>query len=498
MTAPSIPGSSTALGTWDWWRGVDDLWRWGSRAREMWADDLAGDVSRCATRQRRIASMLQHARGASPFYARHFQEVAPECTDLQAYPSVTRAGLMANFDEWVTDPRIRLADVTEFIEDPNRLAEPFLGQYTIWTSSGTSGVPGVYVQDADALATYSALLTTRFQFGSAVSDSWRLVAGPARMAMVAAVEGHFAGIVSWERQRRLHPSMAASARAFSILQPLPELVAKLNDWAPAFVSSYPTLLALLAREQREGRLIIQPRGLWSGGECLSPGDRAMIEASFGCPIVESYGASECMNMAFACPYGRLHLNDDWVVLEPVDENFRPVPPGEASATVLVTNLANRVQPMIRYDLSDSITLDERPCECGCRRPSVGIAGRCDDVVVLEAAGREQHDVKGGAANRPCIRVLPLALETVIEEEARVHGFQLTQTAGNAMSVRLHANNAREQAAAFRRVSKVLERFLKRQGAAPVKLTLETSPPEVSPVSGKLRQIRVLAGAGADS
>jgi hypothetical protein len=95
-------------------------------------------------------------------------------------------------------------------------------------------------------------------------------------------------------------------------------------------------------------------------------------------------------------------------------------------------------------------------------------------------------------------VLPLALETVLEEEAGVHGFQLTQTARDAMSVRLRADNPRQHAAAFRRVSQVLERFLERQGAAPVKLTLESRAPEADPVSGKLRQVRVLAGAAADS
>lgn len=498
MVDESLAGFSGAVGPWEWWRGVDDLWRWGSHAHQMWIDDLADDAARQVARQRRIASMLQHARSGSRFYARHYGNVEPGCSDLTAYPPVTRTELMLNFDDWVTDRRIRKADVIEFVKDPQRLAEPYLGQYAIWTSSGTSGAPGIYVQDPDALATYSALLTTRFQFGAAIGDSWRAIGGPSRMAMVAAIDGHFAGIVSWERQRRLHPSMAMSARAFSILQPLPELVAELNEWAPAFLSSYPTLLALLARERREGRLTIQPRALWSGGECLTPGDRNLIEAAFECPIVEDYGSSEFMNMAFACQHGRLHLNDDRVVLEPVDEHFRPVPLGQASATVLVTNLANRVQPLIRYDLSDSITIVDRPCECGSRRPSVEIAGRCDDVVVFEAARQGKRGPKSDAASRRRIRVLPLALETVMEEEAQVHGFQLTQTASDAMSVRLHADNPLEHAAAFQRVSEVLERFLKRQGAAPVKLTLDSSAPQVNPASGKLRKVRVLAGAAADS
>src|SRR5690606_26123283 len=134
-----------------------------------------------------------------------------------------------------------------------------------------------------------------------------------------------AGIVSWERQRRLYPALALATRAFSILQPLSELVEQLNEWRPTYISSYPTMLSLLAGERRAGRLSVSPRGLWCGGEGLAPSERADIEAAFACRITEDYGASECMNMAFGCRHGRLHLNDDWVVLEPVDEQYRPVP-----------------------------------------------------------------------------------------------------------------------------------------------------------------------------
>lgn len=59
-----------------------------------------------------------------------------------------------------------------------------------------------------------------------------------------------------------------------------------------------------------------------------------------------------------CRRGRLHVNSDWFILEPIDAAGRPTPPGERSDSVLVTNLANRVQPVIRYDLGDSVVMDE--------------------------------------------------------------------------------------------------------------------------------------------
>lgn len=480
----SIDPISALLGTaspWEWWRGVDDLWRWGLHAQKIWAYDAADEARRAEIRRERLAGMIEHARTRSAFYRAHWRHVPPGCEDLSAYPPVSRGQLMANFDDWVIDPNLRKADLLKFVADPGRIAEPYLGKYAVWTSSGTTGMPGIYVQDADALALYSALMTCRFDLGASVADPRALVPEPARLAFIAAVEGHFAGVVSWERQRRIHPAIGASARAFSILQPLSELVAALNDWRPAFVASYPTMLMLLARERAEGRLAIEPRALWCGGEGLTQADRAAIEGAFGCPVVEDYGASECMNMAFACRHGRLHVNDDWVVLEPVDEQGRPVPPGEASASVLVTNLANRVQPLVRYDLSDSVTLDASPCPCGCGRPSVRIEGRRDDVLLLRRTGQGKGEV----------RILPLAIETVIEEQAGVYRFQLMQTAPDAMSLRIEVADDAERAKAFTRVKRVLARYLKAQGAAPVALSLDLLPPEANPVSGKLRQVRAL-------
>lgn len=478
---------------WDWWRTTDDLWRWGLHTHSIKLYDQADEVLRQTMRRKRIKALLEHARQASPFYQRHYRGVSEGETDLRAYPPVTRQMLMENFDDWVVDRRIRKADLLQFIADPARIAEPYLGEYTIWTSSGTTGVPGVYVQDAHALAVYAALATARFEFGSGLGAGLA-GAGLSRFAFLAAIDGHFAGIVSWERQRRLYPAIAMATRAFSILQPMPDLVAQLNAWQPAYISTYPTMMTVLAEESRAGRLQLSLQGLWGGGEGLPAADRANIEDAFGCRIVEDYGASECMNMAFGCSHGRLHTNDDWVVLEPVDENYQPVPPGEPSATVLVSNLANRVQPLLRYDLGDSITVDTEPCACGSIRPAIRVEGRSADVLVLDAvrSGRSRSVAASHAA--PPVRILPLAIETVIEEEAGVHRFQLTHTAPAHLQLRLDAASDTERRAAFVRVNAVLTRFLQAQGAAPVHIELDLLPPECNPVSGKLRQVCVLPGA----
>lgn len=484
-----------AANPWDWWRAMDDLWRWGARAHDILHYDRADDAARRLIRQERLAGLLAHAREASVFYREHYRSVPLDAGSLTAYPPVTRSALMERFDDWVVDREIRKADLLDFITDPARIAHPYLDRYTIWTSSGTTGIPGIYVQDADALAVYAALATSRFEFGSGFGAGY-LGTNPSRFAFLAAIDGHFAGIVSWERQRRLYPAIAMATRAFSILQPLPDLVAQLNDWRPAYISTYPTMLTLLAAEQRAGRLRIEPRGLWCGGEGLCDADRANIEGVFGCPIVEDYGASECMNMAFGCSHGRLHVNEDWAILEAVDEHYRPVPPGEPSMTVLVTNLANRVQPLIRYDLGDSVTFDPEPCPCGGYRPVIQVEGRRDDVLVLAPRRRGEPAGASPAGAMPAIRILPLAVETVIEEETHIHRFQLVQTAPDAVTLRLDIAEPADRRRAFARVEAVLARYFDEQGVAPVRFTFDPHPPECDPVSGKLRQIRVLPQARA--
>lgn len=468
-------GSFIAPDPLDWWRGGCEWLRCSRQLQEMWLERLADVETQRARREARIASLLDHARLHSRFYARHWRNVPPG-SPLAAYPPVERGELMKRFDDWVTDPAIRLDDVRRFVADPTRVGEAFLGRYAVWTSSGTSGVPGIYVQDEDALAVYGALLSAQADFAPA-ADPRALVGGPARLALVAATGGHFAGLVWWQRLCRMYPMLAAQARVFSILEPLDALCTALAEWNPTSIASYPTVLVQLAEQQRAGRLRLAPRVLLSGGEGLSDTDRRTIENAFGCPLVEDYGASECLNIAHGCGERRLHVHHDWVVVEPVDERMQPVPPGEPSFTVLVTNLANRVQPLVRYDLGDSVTIDPECCPCGDKRPTLRVSGRADDVL--------EFDTRHGEF----VRVLPLAIETVLEEDGGLSRFQLTQTARDELSLRIESDDSLERRRAFERAHDALARFFATQGVQPVRVRLDEDAPQLEHTSGKLRRIR---------
>lgn len=432
-----------------------------------------GAAQRCRLRQQ---SLLEHAWRRSPLYRRLWGQ-PPALADWTTLPVVRKADLMTGFDDWVTDPRLTLSGVRAFLRDPSRIGADHLGDYAVWTSSGTTGEPGVFVQDRAALAVYATLTATRRDARAGFGALWQGLAWPPRRAcMIAATEGHYAGVSFWRRQCRLYPWLAARAQLVPVTAPERAWVAALNGFQPDFIASYPSVLSALARLRQDGRLHIAPRALWAGGERLAPGTRAFVARVFGAPITNDYGASECMAIAFECTRGRLHVHDDWVLLEPVDAAGRPVPPGEPSHSVLLTNLANRVAPIVRYALGDSVTVDPDPCPCGNPHQTVRVAGRSDDTLVLrDAEGRPVH-------------VSPLAVTTAIEEGADVHRFQLRQTAPDAVELRLDKAEAGRRAAARR----ALRVFLAAQGLPKVHVSFDPGAPSPEPGSGKLRQVIALA------
>jgi phenylacetate-coenzyme A ligase PaaK-like adenylate-forming protein len=454
-----------------------DYWSLAPAAWDIWLAALASREEIAARSARRFAGIVRFARKRSPFYAELYRSLPQAGVEPPDVPPVTRRPLMARFDEWVTDPDITLDTAADFVSDPARVGRLYLGRYAAWSSSGTTGEPGLFIHDGQALAVYDALEMLRLGRGLlAPAFLGSLLFAGGRYAMIAATGGHFAGVSSVGRMRLAAPALADRLRVFSILEPLPRLTAALNEYLPSFIATYPTAASLLAAEQRAGRLAIRPSAIWLGGEMLSAACRAEISAAFRCRVLEEYGASEFMSIACECDRGRLHLNSDWVMLEAVDRDYRPVAPGGASHTVLLTNLANRVQPIIRYDLGDSIAFDPEPCACGRPFPALRVEGRSDDVLRLtDARGKR-------------IELLPLALTTVVEEQAGIHQFQIIQKAPDALAIRLQAPRGTGPRVLRRKVECALRAYLDTQGLPAVALRFEPGPLERSAASGKLRRV----------
>lgn len=466
MAPGSIPGAA-----WPWAPAI---------VPDLLAAGRAGAEAIAARQADRLARLLQAAR-ATPFYGALLRGSDPARIALASLPVSGKLQLMQQFAERITDPLIRLNELRAFCADPQRIAQAYLERYVVWESSGSTGQPGVFVQDAAAMAVYDALEATRRDSPRPLVRLFDPLFLGERFAFVGALGGHFASQVSVRRLQTVNPWLAGRTRSFSIMQATPALVEALNDFQPSILATYPTAAVLLADEAQRGALRIRPQEVWTGGETLSAAMRARIEQAFGCALRNSYGASEFLPIAWECGHGQLHVNADWVILEAVDARHRPVPAGQVSHTTLLTNLANHVQPLIRFDIGDCITFGTAPCRCGSALPTVQVQGRRDDVLV-------EHDRHGAR-----VSMLPLALTTLLEDEAGVFDFQLCQRAPGHWCLTL-GPGAPHTAAVRERCRELLADFATLQGAS--RLRIDTGVADRLPLgrSGKCKRIIGLADA----
>ena len=101
---------------------------------------------------------MAYARAHSPFYRDLYQHVPEDGFDLVDLPPVTKPQLMANFDAWATDRAVTRTGVDAFIRDKSRVGDRYLGKYSVWTTSGTTGEPGIFLVDGPAQRLYNALM----------------------------------------------------------------------------------------------------------------------------------------------------------------------------------------------------------------------------------------------------------------------------------------------------------------------------------------------------
>ncbi|MDP2000394.1 MAG: phenylacetate--CoA ligase family protein [Rhodoferax sp.] len=444
---------------------------------------VALDVLACArfspeaieVRQRfRLAKLVGAAARGSLLYSERLPK-SPELLPLRALPIIDKRELMDRFDDWVVDSRLNLADLRTFVAQPQRIAEPYLNTYLVWESSGTGHQPGLFVQDARALAVYDALEALRRSVPRVVQRWMDPLLVTERIAFVGAIGGHFASVVSMQRLCRASPWLAHSFRFFSILEPMDVLMAQLNEFAPTVLATYPTMAVLIADAAARGALRCRPKEVWCGGETLSCSARHRVESALDCTLLNSYGASEFLSIGWECRHGQMHANTDWLILEPIDERGRPTPPGEASHSTLLTNLANHVQPLIRYDLGDQIMIHPDPCACGVTLPVITVKGRRDDPLIMDGRGAQ------------VVTLLPLALTTVLEDEAGVFDFQLCQRDARTLVLRLSLFGAQGEDAADR-CRKALLSFAEVQGLAPISILIELGQDLPRGNSGKAQRI----------
>jgi phenylacetate-coenzyme A ligase PaaK-like adenylate-forming protein len=244
-------------------------------------------------------------------------------------------------------------------------------------------------------------------------------------------------------------------------RPVAELAGELSSFRPDVLAGYPSVLALLADEQLAGRLAVAPRHVFTSSEVRTPEMTARMKAAWGVSPLDLYATTETTIAAFECGAGcGLHLFEDTALIENVDERGRPVPDGEPGSRLLVTNLFNRTQPIIRYEVSDIARIDSEPCPCGrTLRRLVAVEGRSDDVLMLP--GR----------NGKTVAVHPLAVRSPFAALSEVRQYQVVGD-GARLLVRVVPHEKAAADAVTEHVRCALGRKLAELGVAPLEIEVE--------------------------
>ena len=319
--------------------------------------------------QERLEELTRYAAARSPFWREHVPRGRVRLGEL---PITTKAELIDGFDERVTDRRLQLDTLLDHLDqiDDDAL---YLGEYRVMTSSGSSGRKAVFVYDRPGWSGIAAMFFRRSDWTGATPRLPRL-----RLAMIG-------GASPTHMTRRGAQTLDVGIHRLlplAVTQPLSELVRGLNEFQPQHLYTYPSIMGQLADEQRAGRLRIAPEALVTSSEPLSPGLRDRLERAFGVRPYNFYATTEGL-FGHDCAERSMHLFDDMCIVENVDEEGRPVPAGEPGARLLVTNLFNRALPLIRFEVTDLVTVESEPCPCGRTLMRLrSLEGRAEEILYL--------------------------------------------------------------------------------------------------------------------
>ncbi|MFM0040886.1 hypothetical protein PQR05_08725 [Paraburkholderia sediminicola] len=279
----------------------------------------------------RFRALVAHAYRCSPYYRRLIDERAirlDSCTP-QDFPVLTKALLIAHFDEIVTDRSLDKKSVRRFLATATGPTELLHGRYIVRETSGTSGERLPVVSSLDECAGLAAQMR-RFE----PDDS-----SGARFAFIGVTNRYAASYIGVSH---LFPAHAPHEfLPIDVGMPLPTIVEQLNDFRPNVLCGYTSAILALARVPEAQRTACRPSSINCVGEVMLAPVGREIEKAFACPVTNVYGTTEFGVMGIGQGEHMLLLEDD--LIYEFMGNY-----------VNVTSLNQYTMPLIRYTLHDAL------------------------------------------------------------------------------------------------------------------------------------------------
>ncbi|WP_339909061.1 hypothetical protein [Symmachiella dynata] len=363
----------------------------------------------------RLRSIVAAAQQKSPFHARrlgHLEASTLEVGDLAKIPPMTKAEVMADWDDVVTDQRLKQDDVNAHLkrllsgEETNAY---YLDEYYAAATGGSSGKRGLFLWDWETFVV-TANITSRME---ARQDLAHPPVGPKRTAVVCA--GSYV-----HASRLLFPSMVDPERDVLVLPAntaMRTMVERLNEFQPDRLIGYSSIVEELCAEALDGRLQINLQRISTNSEPLPQQARDMAFQAWGINIHNQWGSVEIgVAGTEGNSYSGMTIAEDFLIFEPVDEHDQPVSDAAQADRLLVTKLYGQVMPMIRYELTDTVVLDggPNPDAAGYRRITE-VKGRADNWFVYPG------DTK----------IHPMIFRSILGQEPHISEYQVQQTSTGA-------------------------------------------------------------------
>jgi len=331
---------------------------------------------------KRFMKIFKHAVKHSKFYRNYYQEHGINLKDpakiaIEDLPIIDKKLMMENFDQLVCDNNIRKNELEDFICDPNLVHRKYKDKYEVIHTSGSSGRIGIFVYGPNDWSILRALVFTR------VSKNKLCLFSKAKYAFIGVTDGHYAGI----SLAKDSPKFLFDFLPIDINRPIHESIASLNLFMPECLCGYASGVYLLALEQLKGNLKINPERIICSADPLTDNMAEIIYKAFNVRPINFYAATESLGMAAQCDFHEgIHMFNDWHIFESMKQNGEPAEPGEPG-DLIITNLYNYTQPLIRYRMDDKVILQEKQekgCPCGWSFPLFSkLAGREEQFLVFE-------------------------------------------------------------------------------------------------------------------
>lgn len=437
---------------------IGGLWTaWGGRKRIE-----AKQISR-------LRKLVKKARRDSPLFKEIYKDL-PESGHIELHdlPVTFKTDLMKNFDRWLTIRTLTIDQARAHMADMKNLGVPIEG-VILFRTSGTSGEPAII-----------ALPPSHWEFVLGISFA-RMEKNQIKLALkarkagfnvsIAGGSGHFGGIGVNKVFQNILPRSFQHFPFIAAEQPLDQIINQLNSMKKvASITTYPSVLMILTKEKEAGRLKIAPLVIKVAGETLTEQMKEKAQKAFSSlksPIINAYATTECLFIAHECSFGRQHLCEDWVILEPVDKDLRPVTDGTVSDKALLTVLSNHVQPFIRYELGDRLMFYKDACPCGSPFRSFQVEGRQATLIHI-------GDVS----------LSPLIFDLEHEQAQRI---QLIQLSEQVFEVRAELTKPEDSDTIFDQIIQSIRNVFEENGLPEIEIKRSTVPPQFT-ASGKFHAV----------